>query len=54
MFEEDQPLAAKGNYNMMEDEFAPPEEEKKDEGPLSERLVSKVWKTRASAFEEFK
>lgn len=47
MFEEDQPLAAKGNYNMMDDEFAPVEEEKKDDGPLEERLVSKVWKTRA-------
>ena len=55
MFEEDVPLAATGNYNMMDSEFPPEqEEEKKDEGPLDERLASKIWKTRQQAFEEYK
>jgi hypothetical protein len=54
MIDEDQPLSAKGAYTLAEEAPEVVEEENKDEGPIESRLASKVWKTRATAFEEFK
>ena len=54
MNNDDIPLAATGCYDLGSERPLESEEEQKDEGPLEDRLVSKQWKTRANAYDEFK
>ena len=54
MINDDIPLAATGSYDLGSERPLESEEEQKEDGPLEDRLVSKQWKTRANAYDEFK
>lgn len=50
---DDLPIGGSSNANQMTEEFANPSSNAADNsGPLEERVVSKNWSVRATAFDE--
>lgn len=50
-FEDEQPLSAKGIYELADNQI-PEDQETNETGPLETRVNSKNWKTRSKAYEE--